>query len=182
MKKLNAVAKIFTKILEVIHWINAIFMVVCGISAVVMPNMLYKLVDIEALKTSSDTSVYGLDVNIINDAGTIDVSTFALFSVGAFIIFMLVAMIFRNINSIIKKSENSTPFQPDNIHMLREIGIFSIAIPIIGLIMCTVIRIINADIEASVNQSGFIMGIIVLCLTQVFVRGADMEKDVDGLV
>ena len=29
---------------------------------------------------------------------------------------------------------------------------------------------------------GIIMGIIVLCLTQVFVRGAEMEKDVDGLV
>ena len=66
--------------------------------------------------------------------------------------------------------------------MLREIGIFSIAIPIAGLIISVLIRIINTDIEASVNQSGVIMGIIVLCLTQVFVRGTEMEKDIDGLV
>lgn len=182
MNKLNTVAKIITKILEVIHWISAIFMAVCGGAAVIAPDMLYKLVDVESLKVSTDTSVYGFDVNVLNAAGEFDTVTFALFSAGAFVIFVAVAMIFRNINIIIKKSENSTPFQSDNIRMLREIGIFSIAIPIVGLIITALIRIINPDIEASVNQSGIIMGIIVLCLTQVFVRGAEMEKDVDGLV
>lgn len=183
MKSLNTITKIVTKILETVHWISAVFMVVCGIFAVAAPDMLYKIVDVKSLKESSDTSVYGFNVDIFNNAGEFDTQVFALFCVGAVIIFAAVAMIFRNINIIIKKSEKDTPFKPDNIRMLREIGIFSILIPIVGLIMCTIIRIINAGtIEASVNQSGIVMGIIVLCLTQVFVRGAELEKDVDGLV
>ena len=68
--------------------------------------------------------------------------------------------------------------------MLREIGIFSISIPVVGLIMSIIIRLIVGveAAETSVNLSGFIMGIIVLCLTQYFTHGADIEKDVDGLV
>jgi hypothetical protein len=37
-------------------------------------------------------------------------------------------------------------------------------------------------VETSVNMSGIFMGIIVLCLTQFFVHGAELEKDVDGLL
>lgn len=183
MKSLNTITKIITKILETVHWISSVFMAVCGIFAAVSPDMLYKIVDIKSLKDSSDTSVYGFNVDIFNTAGEIDTQTFVLFCIGSVIIFAAVAMIFRNINIIIKKSEKDTPFQSDNIRMMREIGIFSILIPITGLIMCTIIRIINAGaVEASVNQSGIVMGIIVLCLTQVFVRGTELEKDVDGLV
>lgn len=38
------------------------------------------------------------------------------------------------------------------------------------------------DVETSVNMYGFTMGVIVLCLTQFFVRGAELEKDVEGLL
>ena len=34
----------------------------------------------------------------------------------------------------------------------------------------------------SIDMGGIFMGIIVLCLTQYFVHGADLEKDVDGLL
>lgn len=36
--------------------------------------------------------------------------------------------------------------------------------------------------EASIDFGGFIIGTIVLCLTQFFVHGAELEKDVDGLL
>ena len=68
--------------------------------------------------------------------------------------------------------------------MLKEIGIFSITVPIIGLIMSTIIRlVIGVDAaEISVNQGGIFMGIIVLCLTRYFIRGIELEKDVEGLL
>ena len=62
--------------------------------------------------------------------------------IGAVIILSLMAMVFRNLYLIIKRSETGTPFQPDNIRMLREIGIFAIAIPIVGLIMSIVCRLV----------------------------------------
>lgn len=36
--------------------------------------------------------------------------------------------------------------------------------------------------EVSMDHSGLIMGVVVLCPSQYFVRGAQLEKDVDGLV
>lgn len=96
----------------------------------------------------------------------------------------LMAMVFRNLYLIIKKSEGSTPFQKDNIRMLREIGIFSMVIPAVGLIMSTIIRLAAGvdAVEVSMHMDGFMMGIIVLCLTQFFAHGAELEKDVDGLL
>ncbi|MCI8497508.1 MAG: hypothetical protein HFE85_04585, partial [Clostridiales bacterium] len=99
-------------------------------------------------------------------------------------IFSLMAMVFRNLYLIVKKSEDTTPFQKDNIRMLKEIGIFSIAVPIVGLIMSIIIRLVLGvdTVETSVRLDGFVMGIIVLCLTQFFAHGAELEKDVDGLL
>ena len=111
-------------------------------------------------------------------------TTFFLFGIGATIILTLMAMVFRNLSLIFKKSENSTPFQKDNIRMMKEIGIFSIAVPVVGFVMSVITRIaVGAEAaEISVSQSGIVMGIIVLCLTQFFVYGAELEKDVDGLL
>ena len=61
---------------------------------------------------------------------------------------------------------------------------FSIAVPVIGLLMSVVLRLaVGVDTaEISVSQSGVFMGIIVLCLTQCFIYGAKLESDVDGLL
>lgn len=50
--------------------------------------------------------------------------------------------------------------------------------------MSVIIRlVIGVDaVEININQSGLFMGIIVLCLTQYFIYGAELEKDVDGLL
>ena len=37
-------------------------------------------------------------------------------------------------------------------------------------------------IEMSVDLDGFVMGILVLFLTQIFKRGIELQNDVDGLL
>ena len=184
MKKLNKIVKIVAKVLEIVHWVGAGLMVAAAICSGVASQWLGYFIDTNALGSETEASVYGLEVALANSAGEVNTKTFMLFAVGAVIIYALVAMIFRNIYLIIKKSERETPFNEDNIRMLREIGIFSIAIPVIGLIMSTIIRlVVGVDAtEISVKMYGFVMGIIVLCLTQFFAYGAELEKDVDGLV
>ena len=68
--------------------------------------------------------------------------------------------------------------------MMREIGYFSIAVPVIGFIMSIVVRLVTGveAAEISIDTAGIFMGIIVLCLTQFFVHGAELEEDVDGLL
>lgn len=181
MKKLNKLAKIVTKVLEVFHWVGAALMLAATVCSVAAPKWLGYFVGIDA---KEQLSVYGFEVYATVTNGNMDMKTFFLFGIGAFIILTLMAMVFRNLYLIFKRSENDTPFQKDNIRMLKEIGIFSISIPIIGLVMSTIIRlVIGVDaVEISVNQSGVVMGIIVLCLTQFFRYGAELEKDVGGLL
>ncbi|MCH5188640.1 MAG: DUF2975 domain-containing protein [Oscillospiraceae bacterium] len=178
MKGLNKAVKIVAKILEVAHWVAACLMVAVAICSVTASQWLGYFIDMNAIENGGEISVYGFEVAVVN------MKTLLLFAIGSVVIYALVAMIFRNIYLIIKKAESSTPFNKDNIRMVREIGIFSIAIPIIGFIMSIVIRLaVGVDAaEISVNFDGFVMGIIVLCLTQFFSHGAELEKDVDGLL
>lgn len=183
MKHVNTVAKIFAKILEIAHWVATGFMVAIAICSQAAPQWLGHLMDLDSLP-SGPVSVYGFEVTLTNAAGEIDMRALLLLAIGGILLFFLMAMIFRNIYLILKKSEGTTPFQKDNIRMVREIGIFSIAIPVVGLIMSVITRLVlGVDAtETSVNLTGFIMGIIVLSLTQVFAYGVELEKDVDGLL
>ena len=134
--------------------------------------------------TREDLSVYGFQMGAPVVNGELNVAAFIIFCIGAALLMVVVAMIFRNLHLIFKKSENSTPFQKDNVRMMREIGIFAIAIPVIGLFVSFIARLVigSEAAEISIDMSGIFMGIIVLCLTQFFAHGVELENDVDGLL
>ena len=185
MKGINKLGKIITKILEVFHWVGAVLMVAATVCSVAAPNWVKYFVGFDAKECcGANLEVYGFEVNAPVVNGNTDMTSFMLFGIGAVIILAVMAMVFRNLHLIFKKSENGTPFQKDNIRMMKEIGIFAIAVPVIGLIMSIIVRLVTGveTAEISIDMGGIFMGIIVLCLTQYFVHGADLEKDVDGLL
>ena len=185
MKGLNELGKIITKILEVFHWVGAALLLAATICSVAAPNWVKYFVGFDAKDCcGANLEVYGFEVNAPVVNGNTDMTFFMLFGIGGIIILAVMAMVFRNLHLIFKKSENATPFQKDNIRMMKEIGIFSIAVPVIGFIMSIIVRLVTGveTAEISIDMGGIFMGIIVLCLTQYFVHGADLEKDVDGLL
>ena len=185
MKGLNKLGKVITKILEVFHWVGAALMAAATICSVAAPNWVKHFVGFDAKECcGTNLEVYGFEVNAPVVNGNTDMTSFMLFGIGAVIILAIMAMVFRNLHLIFKKSENGTPFQKDNVRMMKEIGIFAIAVPVIGLIMSVIIRLVIGveAVETSIDMSGLFMGIIVLCLTQFFVHGAELEEDVDGLL
>ena len=185
MKKLNTLGKVITKILEVFQWVGAALMLAATICSVAAPDFVGYFVGFDAKECcGANLEIYGFEVNAPVVDGKVDTASFVIFGIGAIIILSAVAMIFRNLNQIFKKSENATPFQKDNVRLVKEIGIFTIAIPVIGLIMSIVARLVTGPeaSEISVDISGILMGIIVLCLTQFFAHGIELENDVDGLL
>ena len=185
MKGINKLGKIITKILEVFHWVGTILMAAATVCSVAAPNWVKYFVRFDAKECcGANLEVYGFEVNAPVVNGNTDMTSFMLFGIGAVIILAVMAMVFRNLHLIFKKSENGTPFQKDNIRMMKEIGIFAIAVPVIGFIMSIIVRLVTGveTAEISIDMGGIFMGIIVLCLTQYFVHGADLEKDVDGLL
>lgn len=185
MKGIINIGKIVTKIAEVFHWVGTVLMLAATVCSLAKPEWVKYFVGIDAKECcGAELNVYGIEIVAQVKNGNVDMKSLFLFGIGAVIILLLMAMVFRNLYLIIKKSEGSTPFQADNIRMLKEIGIFSISIPIVGLVMSVICRLVlGVDaVETSVNFYGFFMGIVVLCLTQFFIHGAELEKDVDGLL
>ena len=68
--------------------------------------------------------------------------------------------------------------------MFREIGIYSIAVPVVGFVMSVIARIfIGVEVAEIANSfEGVVIGIVGLCITQFFAHGIELEKDVDGLL
>ena len=185
MKSINKVAKVVTKIVEVFHWVAVALMIAATICSVVAPSWVGYFVGFDAKECcGAELAIYGFEINAKVVDGNVDMTAFLMFGIGAVVILALMAMIFRNLNLIIKKSEGTTPFQTENVRMFREIGIFSIAVPVVGLIMSIITRLV-LGVEVAEIASGFeglLIGVVVLCLTQFFAHGVEIEKDVDGLL
>ena len=185
MKGLNKLGKVLTKILEVFHWVGAVLMAGATICSVAVPNFVKYFVSFDAKECcGAYLDVYGFEVNAPVINGSADMISFFMFGIGAVVILAVMAMVFRNLHLIFKNSENSTPFQKENVRLIREIGIFAIAVPVIGFIMSIIIRLVTGveSAEISVDMTGILMGIIILCLTQFFAYGVSLEKDVEGLL
>ena len=185
MKGLNKLGTVITKILEVFHWVVAALMAAATVCSAVAPAWVKYMVGFDAKDCcGANLEVYGFEVNAPVVNGETDMVSFMLFGIGAVMILAVMAMVFRNLHLVFKKSENSTPFHEDTIRKTREIGVLAIAVPVIGLIMSVMIRLVIGveAVETSVDMGGVFMGIIVLCLTRFFVHGAELEEDVDGLV
>ena len=185
MKKINKLAKVVTKVVEIFHWVAVALMAAATVCSVAAPSWVGYFVGFDAKECcGANLSIYGFEINAVVTDGKVNMTAFLLFGIGAILILALMAMIFRNLNLIIKKSEGTTPFQADNVRMFREIGIFSIAVPVVGLIMSIIARIVLGAEAAEVSNSfeGLVIGIVVLCITQFFAHGIEIEKDVDGLV
>lgn len=189
MKKFNEfianIAKIVTKIVEVFHWVGVALMAAATVCSVAAPSWVGYLVGFDAKECcGAELAVYGFEITAPVTNGQVDMTAFLMFGISAVIILSLMAMVYRNLNLIIKKSEGTTPFQPDNVRMLREIGIFAISVPLVGYVMSIITRLVlGVDAaEISNNFSGFVIGIVVLCMTQYFAQGIELQNDVDGLV
>ncbi len=192
MKFLNKLTMVLAKICEIGHWILAGSSAVISLTSIFLKNEFSSMVSNFA--NSSDFQAYGLEITPFTATGEVNTIAVTLFFVAATISFILMAMVFRNINLILKtingKNKHTTstsPFQKDVIRMVKEIGMFSMAIPVVGFLFSTIITAISiisgvGGGEVAINLDGFALGLICLSLSNVFTYGASLENDVDGLV
>lgn len=185
MKHINKIAKIVTRIVEIFHWVGAGIMTAATVFVCINPAWAKYFFSYDAKECcGAELGLYGFTIKAAVSDGVVDRRGLIMFCITAVILLGLMAIIFRNLHLIIKKSEGTTPFQSDNVRMLREVGYFSMAVPVVGFVMSIISRIvIGAEAaEISVGMEGFVIGIVVLCVTQFFAHGTELEKDVEGLL
>ena len=117
--------------------------------------------------------------------------TLPFLSVAGFLCMALEAMVFRNVGLIIKLShgltkhaKGATPFQKDVVRMVKEIGYFLVAIPVLELIISALVRLVAGTeiVELSVDLGSVFTALVVFSLAQIFAYGTSMQQDVDGLL
>ena len=190
MDKLNSVVIVLAKIAEVIHWIGAVVMAILTVMfAVGKGDVITRLSSIEGVTVTSDISMYGLNIDEASGGQLTNGVMIAVFITGI-ITCILMAMVFRNVYLIFRTAEGktwfskgATPFQPDIVRMVREIGIFCIAIPVVSFIMSIVVGIVSGNgVHASVELSSVFYGLIVLSLSRFFAYGQELQEETEGLV
>ena len=193
MKKLNKAIVIISKVFEVFSWIGvAAAIVMCflvGFRNTAVSKFFTETLGSGILNdmTSGGFSIYPVDATDINLCFKCLITLF----VSMIFTYFNTAMIFRNIYLIFKTTEGKTwfaegvtPFQKPNIRMVREIGIFCIAIPVINTIISAIAKLaLGPDlIETSVEMMIVIFGLVIIALSQYFDYGMQLESDVEGLV
>lgn len=187
MKRLNTIVIVGAKIFEVAYWLMEAVMLLLLVVSVAMPGK----VSAWTIWDAGELNIQGFEVAITSDMGTALPKVLAITALAGVLSCGLMAMVFRNIYLIFRTargttrfSKGQTPFQPDIIRMVREIGIFCISLPLVQLAMSVIGMLVigNATAEINVSLNGIVMGIIVLCLSQFFAYGMKLQEDVDGLI
>ncbi len=188
MKKtgcIQGIAKVVTKIAEIFHWIAVALMGGATLCSVVAPAYSGSFVALDAKECcGAHLELYGFAVNAPVTEGQVDLTAFLLFGIGATLILALMATIFRSLHLVIKKSENNTPFQQENVRLFKRVGLLSVAVPAVAWLMTLLMALIPATrtVEASVSWGGLVIGLVVLCFAEFIIHGIRLEADVDGLV
>lgn len=185
MKKLNKTVTTLAKICEIVLWIGTVCMIALFVLSLVSPDVLRPQLE------SGSLTVSGFEMEVMDAAGKANMRAVTMLTLAGLLIMPLIAMICRNIYLIFKTtagatsfSKGETPFQPDNVRMVREIGIFSIAIPVVELVISIIARLVAGPeaVEASVNLTSVFFGLVILCLSQYFAYGVSLQEEVDGLL
>lgn len=186
-EKLNRVAMIIAKIVEVFQWVAVALMVAIFVVFFVDQGMLKYLMNVG----DGQFGCSGYTIGVLDEHGMLIPSLFLPTLILGILVSGMMAMIFRNINLIFKTTagetkfaQGKTPFQPDNVRMLREIGIFAISIPVVEFVFDVLLKLVVGHelVESSISTEGIALGIGMLCLSQFFAYGMQLQADVDGLV
>lgn len=186
-ERLNKVAASIAKIVEVFHWVAVGLLSASLVVYFVDERLLKYLMDIGG----GEFAVWGYSIHVLDAGGSLIPAAFLTALIVGILVCGLVAMIFRNVYLVFKTaagetkfSMGATPFQPANVRMLREIGFFAFSIPVVEFFCDTLVALfVDRDlIESGVSTMGLVFGILLLCLSQFFAYGTQLQNDSDGLV
>ena len=189
MKKgLNRTLSVISKIAEIAAWIGVVAGLIVFASSF-NKDMAQEIVAGEPHMMQS----IGFELGVITNTGVINYFAVSMYFLGTVIAFALIALIFRNLDIILhtisgryEKAESTSPFQKDVVNRVKKIGILSIAMPVVGFVVTTIVYVVSLfngnPVDVSFSLEGIVIGLVCLCLTQIFSYGAQLEEEVDGLL
>ena len=189
MRGLTKAATVFSKLFEVAYWVGAAGFLVGLALFILSPYVPGDWVFV--MTAQEELTVQGFSLLVTGPDAQLIRPAVVIFLVTGAVVLGLMAFIFRNVNLILRTtqgltrfSQGKTPFQKDNVRMVREMGFAFLAVAAVQLTASALaFLLLGPEIaEVGVNMSSAVTGVLMLCLSQVFALGMEMQKDVDGLV
>lgn len=184
MKNISKTTAIVAKIVEVFHWVGVVTMAVVLILSFPLNDTIMSSFS-NAFSHSQSFRMYDFDLVVMSDNANINLTGLRIGFACGIIISAIWAMVFRKVYLIAKNTmkPECSFFCKDNLKMVKEIGIFAIASPVTSFIASIITKIILVHCAMfTVSINGFIIGLVVLFLTQFFAKGAELETEVEGLI
>lgn len=174
---------------EIGYFVLAAAMAALAVASLVMKDSLGGMI---VLSNGGDASIgtNGFQIAIAGGSGEVLPAAVTVFACAGMATMFCMAMIFRNVRLIFRiarngggKKDGESFFSADVIRMVREIGLFCIAVPAAGLAASVAGHLVlGGACEASVQMHGIALGFVVLCLSQFFSYGMELEREMEGLV
>lgn len=178
VKKNNilTIGKVVAKIMEIVSWMGVAVMLFAAVAGIV--NTEWMRLNLIA---DSGISMNGLEMELNENASLASVIILLLGGAAGLVTMVLM---FRNLHKTLATAENGVCFTKENVTRIERIGWLSILMPVIGFVTSVLAKLFGGPdaLEISVDLTGAVMGIMVLCLSQFFAHGVKLENDVDGLV
>ena len=176
--KMLKTGKVLTKSIEIMCYAGVTLCAVLAIWALVSPATLVPMYQ------EGNVTIYGSEFDMTAPEMKNPQALMIVMLLTGVVSSVLMALTFRRANGIIVKAIEGAPFQPCTVKWMKEIGYLSIALPVLGFVGSLIAFLVGGmpTSEVMLNLDGFVMGILVLCLTQVFAHGAQLQQDVDGLL
>ena len=176
--KMLKVGKVLTKIIEIMCYAGVVLCTAGMIWAIVSPDTLIPQYQ------EGNVTIYGSEFDMASPEMKNPQALMIVMLLTGVASSVLMALTFRKANGIIVKAIEGEPFQPCTVKWMKEIGYLSIALPLIGFVGSVIAFLAGGmpTSEIMLNLDGFVTGVLILCLTQVFAHGAQLQQDVDGLL
>lgn len=182
--------EVISKIGEIFFWIGSAMMVIMLVTSFIkaddMMAMAFQITEPGFFKS---LNIMGCAIGTSSTDPSVLLTVLRFWAIAGIIGFGFFAMMFRNANLILRTiqgktsfSEGETPFQKPVVRMIREIGIFLIALPVSQIILQEIAFFMIPDCNISVTMIYIFLGFLMLCLSQCFERGVILEKETEGLI
>lgn len=176
-------AAIVSKIIQIVYEITAICFLVGAAFILVNPGDLKAepgkafSLPVGGLNFSSST------VNLYSVNGTVSIAGVVLYLLYGCLNAAMFALAFRNVHRVLHSSQSESPFRMENVRLLRHSGFLFFGTVIAQFLFGLLgLLVRNMSVGVTVDMSGIVTGILVLCLSQIFAQGVQMQEDIDGLV
>lgn len=162
--------------------------------ALLIVSAVHVIIDPGAINTSAGgpltVNFYGIDVSLNNMSVYADRGVESVPGVVIYLLFgcaqsAMCFLAFGKVRNVIEYAQSQPPFRWENVEKLRQAGLLFLGTVGLELAFALVSMVLSfGAVSFYVNPSfdKLIVGVIILCVSEIFAQSVRMQDDVDGLV